>query len=189
MMRLFEGHGMEVTHAERLPLHHGQLRVRVQRKGEGTAGRQRPARSLEAERAAGLDRLETWQEFARRTDRLKEDLHRTLAELRRRASAWCGYGAPAKGNTLLGFLGARSGEPRLHRRPQPAEAGSVHAGHPHPGRSDRAAAGGPARVRAAAGLELRRGGDGPAVGVPRHGGRFILPVPEVRFAPSTEEDR
>jgi C-methyltransferase C-terminal domain/Putative zinc binding domain/Methyltransferase domain len=104
MVRLFEGHGMEVTHAERLSLHHGQLRVRVQRKGEGVVdpGVQR---IIDAERAAGLDRLETWQDFARRTERLKEDLHRTLAELRGDGKQVVGYGAPAKGNTLLGFLG------------------------------------------------------------------------------------
>ena len=50
MMRLFEGHGMEVTHAERLPLHHGQLRVLVQRRGEGTVDPSVRARSLDAER-------------------------------------------------------------------------------------------------------------------------------------------
>ena len=104
MMRLFAGHGMEVTHAERLPVHHGQLRVFVQRRGEGTVD---PSveEILAAERAAGLDRIETWQEFARRTNRLKDDLHRTLAELRADGNRVVGYGAPAKGNTLLGFLG------------------------------------------------------------------------------------
>lgn len=104
MMRLFEGHGMEVTHAERLPIHHGQLRVRVQRKGEGNVD---PGVQgiHDAERNAGLDRLETWQEFARRTQRLKDDLHGTLAELRSDGKQVVGYGAPAKGNTLLGFLG------------------------------------------------------------------------------------
>lgn len=107
MMRLFEGHGMEVTHAERLPIHHGQLRVRVQRKGEGNVD---PGVQgiHDAERNAGLDRLETWQEFARRTQRLKDDLHGTLAELRSDGKQVVGYGAPAKGNTLLNYCGVRS---------------------------------------------------------------------------------
>src|SRR6266436_2093748 len=35
MRRLFEAHGFEIANAERVPLHHGQLRVSVQRKGEG----------------------------------------------------------------------------------------------------------------------------------------------------------
>ena len=34
MIRLFQGKGMQVVDAERLPLHHGQLRVTVQRQGE-----------------------------------------------------------------------------------------------------------------------------------------------------------
>ena len=104
MMRLFDGQGMEVTHAERLPLHHGQLRVFVQRKGEGTVEPSVEA-ILQAEHAAGLDQIETWREFARRTHRLKEDLHRELAELRAGGKQVVGYGAPAKGNTLLAFLG------------------------------------------------------------------------------------
>jgi hypothetical protein len=104
MQRLFEGHGLELTHAERLPIHHGQVRVRVQRKGEGTVD---PSvqELVDAEHAAGLDRIDTWQEFAQRTNRLKDDLHRTLADLRADGKQVVGYGAPAKGNTLLGFLG------------------------------------------------------------------------------------
>ena len=35
MKRLFEAHGMTIVDAERIPLHHGQLRVYVQRQGEG----------------------------------------------------------------------------------------------------------------------------------------------------------
>ncbi len=104
MQQLFKRHGLEATHAERLPAHHGQLRVRVQRKGEGTVDPS-VAELIEAERAAGLDRLETWREFAQRTTRLRDDLQRTLADLRSDGKQVVGYGAPAKGNTLLGFLG------------------------------------------------------------------------------------
>ncbi len=39
MTRLFENHGMEVVRAERLPIHHGQLRATVMRRGEGEVER------------------------------------------------------------------------------------------------------------------------------------------------------
>jgi hypothetical protein len=103
MVKLFERHGMRVVHAERLALHHGQLRVFVQREGEGDA-QPSVAELLEAERDAGLDRIETWREFAARVERLKEDLRRTVTELQAEGNRIAGYGAPAKGNTLLGFL-------------------------------------------------------------------------------------
>lgn len=103
MKRVFEDHGMRVVNAERLPLHHGQLRVAVQRRGEGTV---QPGvdEILSGERAAGLDQFSTYQEFAARAKKIKRDLHETLSDLARKGERVAGYGAPAKGNTLLGFL-------------------------------------------------------------------------------------
>jgi SAM-dependent methyltransferase len=103
MKRLFEAHGMTVVDAERVPLHHGQLRVHVQRQGEGTT---HPSveKILLAEKAAGLDRFSTYTEFAARAHKIKRDLHATLSRLADRGERVAGYGAPAKGNTLLGFL-------------------------------------------------------------------------------------
>ncbi len=104
MTRLFEAGGMRVVHVERLPIHHGQLRVFVQREGEGNVDPS-VGELLEAEREAGLHRIETFRDFADRTLRLKDELRRTLSELRADGARVVGYGAPAKGNTLIGFLG------------------------------------------------------------------------------------
>jgi C-methyltransferase C-terminal domain/Putative zinc binding domain/Methyltransferase domain len=103
MARLFERHGMQIVDAERLPLHHGQLRVTVQRVGEG---RVEPsvAEILEMERARAIDQFETYQRFAQNVQRTKKDLHETMRELLARGDRIAGYGAPAKGNTLLSFL-------------------------------------------------------------------------------------
>ena len=48
---------------ERVPLHHGQLRVHVQRREEGTI-HPRVAKLIAAEKAAGLDQIETFRRFA-----------------------------------------------------------------------------------------------------------------------------
>ena len=103
MIRLFEHHGFEVVEAERVPLHHGQLRVTVQRKGEGVIGGS-VLQLLDAERERGLGRPETYQVFAEQTHRVKVALSSMLDDLRRRDARVVGYGAPAKGNTLLSFL-------------------------------------------------------------------------------------
>jgi SAM-dependent methyltransferase len=103
MAQLFERHGMHVVDAERVPLHHGQLRVHVQRREEG-AVQPGVAEILAQEKAAGLDRFETYIEFATRAQKIKNDLHAQLAALARQGQKVAGYGAPAKGNTLLGFL-------------------------------------------------------------------------------------
>jgi SAM-dependent methyltransferase len=103
MKRLFEKHGMSVVDAERVPLHHGQLRVHVQRQGEGTV---QPGveQVLAGEKAAGLEKFSTYQRFAENARTIKRDLHETLSDLAHKGERVAGYGAPAKGNTLLGFL-------------------------------------------------------------------------------------
>ena len=103
MKRLFEEHGMTIVDAERVPLHHGQLRVHVQRQGEGAA-QSSVDKILRAEKAAGLDQFSTYVKFAERARKIKHDLHQTLRGFAERGERVAGYGAPAKGNTLLGFL-------------------------------------------------------------------------------------
>lgn len=103
MQRLFERHGMEVVRAERLPIHHGQLRASVQRRGEGTVDASVGER-LADERAQQIDRIETWQGFAAHARRVKADLVGRLRALRRAGQRVAGYGAPAKASTLLEFL-------------------------------------------------------------------------------------
>jgi SAM-dependent methyltransferase len=103
MAYLFAQHDLEIVRVERIPLHHGQLRVAVQRRGEGSVHAS-VGELLAMERARGIDQFATYQRFAQQTHQLKMDLHRTLRDLRTQGKRVAGYGAPAKGNTLLGFL-------------------------------------------------------------------------------------
>ena len=103
MRRLFERHGLEVVDAERVPIHHGQLRVWVQRQGEGTVS-ERVGEILAEEKEKGLDRIETFHAFAEQVYRMKRDLREAVDRIKAEGSRLAGYGAPAKGNTLLCFL-------------------------------------------------------------------------------------
>jgi hypothetical protein len=104
MQRLFADHRMQIVDVERLPLHHGQLRVFVKHEGQGEA-QPSVAETLQREREHGLHRFETFQRLAKKALDIKGDLHQTLTTLRQSGKRVAGYGAPAKGNTLLGFLG------------------------------------------------------------------------------------
>ena len=53
---------------------------------------------------------------------------------------------PGKGNTLLNYCGIRDGLHRLHRRPEPVQAGQVPARHAHPDLRAREARRGAARL-------------------------------------------
>jgi SAM-dependent methyltransferase len=104
MQRLFERHGFEVKDVQRLPIHHGQLRVLVQRRHVGSVI-PTVAQLIEDERALGLDRYETFAAFAEKTQKIRGGLIDRLDTLRAAGKRVVGYGAPAKGNTLLSFLG------------------------------------------------------------------------------------
>src|SRR5207249_12060575 len=103
MSKLFARHGMEIVDAERLPLHHGQLRATVRRAGDGPVAPS-VGELLAVEQARGLDRFETYRSFAARTNQIKHDLKAKLADLQAGGSRIAGYGAPAKGSTLLEYL-------------------------------------------------------------------------------------
>jgi SAM-dependent methyltransferase len=103
MQHLFSRADMEIVDVERLPIHHGQIRVFVQRKGEKPVHRRVPE-LLEVERTLGIDDFATFQRFAEKTRQIKTDLHTKLRELRKAGKSIVGYGAPAKGNTLLSYL-------------------------------------------------------------------------------------
>jgi SAM-dependent methyltransferase len=103
MQHLFSRAGMEIVDVERLPIHHGQIRVFVQRKGEKPV-QPRLAELLDMERSFGIHDFSTYQRFAEKTQKLKSDLHSKLHELQKQGKSIAGYGAPAKGNTLLSYL-------------------------------------------------------------------------------------
>lgn len=101
---LFSRFGLEPVMTERLPLHHGQLRVTIRRQGSGSVDGS-VARTLAEEEAAGLDRFETYQAFARDALALRESLTEMLRKLGAEGRRVVGYGAPAKSCTLITFLG------------------------------------------------------------------------------------
>jgi len=102
LMPLFERHGLIVVDVEEIPLHGGSLQVYVSDSGEASP---RVLDLLGREQAAGVDGFEFYSEFADRVRRLKDDLVERLRALRDSGSRIAGYGASAKGSTLLNYCG------------------------------------------------------------------------------------
>ena len=182
MQRLFARHGMEVTSAERLPIHHGQLRVFVQRQGEGTV-EDSVETVLAQERERGLLEPATWTAFADRVAALKRDLHATLTELHTEGKTVAAYGAPAKGSTLLSYLELGPDDLAWIADRSPLKQGRVTPGSHIPiVAPDRMLTERPDVVLMLAWnfadeiLEQQHE-------YVEGGGRFIVPVPEVRFLP------
>ena len=106
--RIFECNGLSVFDVEELPTHGGSLRVYAQRKDSG--GReisQRVAILLERETAAGMNSTAFYAGFQAKANKVKNDLLVFLIEAQRTGKSVAGYGAAAKGNTLLNYAGVR----------------------------------------------------------------------------------
>lgn len=101
--------GLTVFDVEELPTHGGSLRVYAQRADTGV----HPIASavpalLEREMHAGLNNLEVYRAFGERVKKTKRDVLRFLIDAKDQGKRICAVGAPAKGNTLLNYLGVRT---------------------------------------------------------------------------------
>lgn len=103
--RIFLHHGLEIFDVEELSSHGGSLRIYAQHLDGGYSQSDSVERVLAKERDAGLNRLETYRHFSERVFEVKAALLEFLIEARRAGKRVAGYGAPAKGNTLLNFCG------------------------------------------------------------------------------------
>ena len=102
-------HGLEVFDVDELPTHGGSLRVYAQRSGgAGHSVSARVTELAERERELHLDRLEGYSAFAPRVTETKWNLVEFLIDCRRDGKRVAGYGAPGKGNTLLNYCGIRA---------------------------------------------------------------------------------
>lgn len=106
--RIFRGNGLSVFDVEEWPTHGGSLRVYAQRADTGCRPRQaRVDTLLQRERAGGLETPAAYADFQVRAETIRQALLRFLLQARRRGRQVVGYGAAAKGNTLLNYAGVR----------------------------------------------------------------------------------
>lgn len=96
--------GLEVVDVDRLKVHGGSMRVFLRRTGVATATTA-VTEMLDEEKAAGMLEAETYDDFADRIASIGTELATMLGELKSQGLKVAGYGAPAKGNTLLNYFG------------------------------------------------------------------------------------
>lgn len=104
----FKRAGLRVFDVEKLTTHGGSLRLFVCHDNASHKETGAVRELLKEEQAFGLDKTATYERFATQCSKVKNDLLSFLIDCSRNKKTVCGYGAPAKGNTLLNFCGART---------------------------------------------------------------------------------
>ena len=106
--KIFTYHNLTLFDVEELPTHGGSLRIFAQHSDNAIFPETERYRALIAkERDEGLDRLGTYSSFTECVHGAKRALLKFLIKAKGEGKTVVGYGAAAKGNTLLNFCGIR----------------------------------------------------------------------------------
>jgi SAM-dependent methyltransferase len=106
--RIFTAAGLSVFDVEEHPTHGGSLRVFAQRADSGTHPRTAAVDALLASEAdAGMRSAAYYAGFQERVLKVKHEFLSFLLTARAEGKTVVGYGAAAKGNTLMNFAGVR----------------------------------------------------------------------------------
>jgi hypothetical protein len=103
--RIFSSHGLHIVDVDELTTHGGSLRIYV-RHAEAEADATPATEQLrQRERVAGFEELDHYMAFDRRIQETKRELLSFFIGEKQARRAIVGYGAAAKGNTLLNYCG------------------------------------------------------------------------------------
>lgn len=103
LLRLAEAAGLRIARVERYGVHGGTIRVYYGPARTRSQHAQPVLAMAEAERQAGLTALPRFERFRQEVEANRARLVTLLKELRAGGHSVAGYGAPAKGNTLLNY--------------------------------------------------------------------------------------
>lgn len=106
--RIFESHGLEMFDVEQIPTHGGSLRIFAKHQGDQSKTIEPSVEKLIREEIdRGINKLTFYEGFQTRIEQIKYSLLSFLIEQKQNNQKVIGYGAAAKGNTLLNYCGVK----------------------------------------------------------------------------------
>ena len=106
---IFAHHGLSIFDVEELQTHGGSLRIYACH-AEDTLRpiSQNVENLISVEEKSGFDQLDTYLSFGEKVRETKRNILEFFIQAKRENKTIAGYGAPAKGNTLLNYCGIRT---------------------------------------------------------------------------------
>lgn len=101
---LFKRLGMEIFDIKKVDSHGGSLRVYVKKYAGKYAVQKTVFDYIKNEEWLGLDKTATYLKFSKKIEQNKKKLVKIFKKLKNQGETIAGYGAPAKGNTLLNYF-------------------------------------------------------------------------------------
>lgn len=107
--QIFEAQGLQMFDVQEIPTHGGSLRIYAKHKDDTTKTISSNVEFLlKKETDAGINKLSFYENFTTQAETVKLDFTSFLIEQKRKNKKVAGYGAAAKGNTLLNFCGIKN---------------------------------------------------------------------------------
>jgi len=106
--KIFAKHGLTIFDLEDLSIHGGSLRFFIKHTENNNSKFQiskNVNQFLQKEKKFGLSKFSTYQEFSPKVNIIKRKIWKFFLDAEKNNKKIVGYGAPAKGNTLLNFCG------------------------------------------------------------------------------------
>ncbi len=107
--QIFEAAGLELFDVDEIPTHGGSLRIYAKHQEDSSKEiTENVASALKKEADKGMAGLSYYDNFQQKALQVKLDITSFLIEQKRAGKRVAGYGAAAKGNTLLNFCGIKN---------------------------------------------------------------------------------
>ena len=107
--KILAAHGLTVFDVEELPTHGGSLRVYAKHTEDNLKPLfERVYELKKREIDAGYTNINNYLTFSKKVEKTKRDILRFLIQVKEEGKTIVGYGAPAKGNTLLNYCGIKT---------------------------------------------------------------------------------
>lgn len=107
--QIFESQGLELFDVEELQTHGGSLRIYAKHQDDTSKGiSENVSLLLKNEIAKGINNLNYYQDFQKKALSVKLSFNKFLIEQKLSNKKVAGYGAAAKGNTLLNYCGIKN---------------------------------------------------------------------------------
>lgn len=107
--RIFQYHGLDLFDVEELPTHGGSIRIYAKHIEDSSKEISfRVGELLRREQVAGMTTLNYYKDFEGKVQSTKRKILEFLIQAKNSGKRIVGYGAPGKGNTLLNYCGIRT---------------------------------------------------------------------------------
>jgi len=107
--KVFAGHELVLFDVEELPTHGGSLRIYAKHKQDNTKDISSCVSELkQLEYDTGYTNIDNYLTFKENVKKIKRDILEFLIQAKKDNKTIAGYGAPAKGNTLLNYCGIKT---------------------------------------------------------------------------------